>query len=136
MEVVELFYGDIPFDKPHMLFVGQNREGQAGSQAIRPKKITEREAPMIIRVLITTVALLLAGYAFWDGALSGGHVLNPFGILFLFLSGAVWFGWKPLREIFRSTRDESVIPTIAAGAGWSIKGMGKGAPPPRQSSSS
>ena len=100
------------------------------------QKITEREAPMIIRVLITTVALLLAGYAFWDGALSGGHVLNPFGILFLFLSGAVWFGWKPLREIFRSTRDESVIPTIAAGAGWSIKGMGKGAPPPRQSSSS
>jgi hypothetical protein len=91
---------------------------------------------MIIRVSITTVALLLAGYAFWDGALSGGHVLNPFGILFLFLSGAVWFGWKPLREIFRSTRDESVIPTIAAGAGWSIKGMGKGAPPPRQSSSS
>ena len=100
------------------------------------EKITEREAHMIIRVLITTVALLLAGYAFWDGALSGGHVLNPFGILFLFLSGAVWFGWKPLREIFRSTREESVIPTIAAGAGWSIKGMGKGAPPPRQSSSS
>src|ERR1700738_855166 len=100
------------------------------------RKITEREAPMIIKALITTVALLLAGYAFWDGALSGGHVLNPFGILFLFLSGAVWFGWKPLREIFRSTRDDSVIPTIAAGAGWSIKGMGKGAPPPRQSSSS
>jgi hypothetical protein len=91
---------------------------------------------MIIRVLITTVALLLAGYAFWDGTLSGGHVLNPFGILFLFLSGAVWFGWKPLREIFRATRDESVIPTIAAGAGWSIKGMGKHAPPPRRSSSS
>jgi hypothetical protein len=42
---------------------------------------------MIIRALITGMALLLAGYAFWDGALSGGHVLNPFGILFLFLSG-------------------------------------------------
>jgi len=84
---------------------------------------------MIIRVLITAMALLLAGYAFWDGALSGGHILNPFGIMFLFLSGAVWFGWKPIREIFRSTRDESVIPTI-------VKGMGKRAPSRRQSSSS
>jgi len=84
---------------------------------------------MIIRVLITAMALLLAGYAFWDGALSGGHVLNPFGILFLFLSGALWLGWKPLHEIFESIRDESVIPTI-------VKGMGKRAPPPRQSSSS
>jgi hypothetical protein len=84
---------------------------------------------MIIRVLITAVALLLAGYAFWDGALSGGHVLNPFGIMFLFLSGAVWFGWKSILEILRSTRDESVIPTI-------VKGIGKRASPPRQSSSS
>ena len=49
---------------------------------------------MIIRVLITAVALLLAGYAFWDGTLSGGHVLVAFGILFLFLSGAVWLGWS------------------------------------------
>jgi hypothetical protein len=90
---------------------------------------------MIIRVLMTAMALLLAGYAFWDGALSGGHVLNPFGILFLFLSGGIWLGWKPLREIFRSTRDEPVIPTIAAGAMWLVTGMGKRAPPSRQSSS-
>lgn len=93
----------------------------------------------MIRVLLTATALLLAGYAFWDGALSGGHVLNPFGILFLFLSGAVWLGWKPLREIFRATRDESMfpsIPTIAAGAMRSVKGMWKRASPPRQSSSS
>jgi hypothetical protein len=74
------------------------------------------------------MALLLAGYAFWDGALSGGHVLNPFGIMFLFLSGAVWLGWKRILEIFRSTRDESVIPTIVTGIGKS--------PPSRQSSSS
>jgi hypothetical protein len=91
---------------------------------------------MIIRVLITAMALLLAGYAFWDGTLSGGHVLNPFGIMFLFLSGAIWLGWKSLREIFRSARDASVIPTIAAGAMWLVTGMGKRAPPPRQSSSS
>ena len=84
---------------------------------------------MIIRVLVTATALLLAGYAFWDGALSGGHVLNPFAIMFLFLSGAVWLGWERICEIFRSTRDESVIPTI-------VKGLGKRAPPPRRSSSS
>ena len=84
---------------------------------------------MIIRVLITAMALLLAGYAFWDGALSGGHVLNPFGIMFLFLSGAVWLGWKRILEIFRSTKDESVIPTI-------VTGIRKSASPSRQSSSS
>jgi hypothetical protein len=66
---------------------------------------------MIIRVLITAVALLLAGYAFWDGVLDGGHVLNPFGILFLFLSGAVWLGWKPLREAYKSGGwDDSIHP--------------------------
>src|SRR5215471_3139399 len=88
------------------------------------KKDHWREVSMIIRALITEMALLLAGYAFWDGALSGGHVLNPFGIMFLFLSGAAWLGWERIREIFRSTRDESVIPTI-------VKGIGKRAPPPR-----
>jgi hypothetical protein len=67
---------------------------------------------MIIRVLITATALLLAGYAFWDGVLDGGHVLNPFGILFLFLSGAVWLGWKPLREAFKSGGWENSIQTI------------------------
>jgi hypothetical protein len=83
---------------------------------------------MIMRVLITAMALLLAGYAFWEGVLSGGHVLNPFGIMFLFLSGAVWLGWKRIQEIFRSTRDDSVIDNI-------VKGIGKRVPH-RQSSSS
>jgi hypothetical protein len=93
------------------------------------RKDHRREASLIIRLLITAMALLLAGYAFWDGALSGGHVLNPFGIMFLFLSGAVWLGWKRILEIFRSTKDESVIPTI-------VTGIGKSAAPSRQSSSS
>jgi hypothetical protein len=65
---------------------------------------------MIIRVLITAMALLFAGYTFWDGALDGGHVLNPFGIMFLVLSGAVWFGWNRLREIFTSTRGDGTSP--------------------------
>ena len=92
---------------------------------------------MIIRVLITVMALLLAGYAFWDGALSGGHVLNPFGILFLFLSGAVWLGWKRICEIFSSTSDASAIDNIVKGTGGNIvKGMGERAAAHRQSSSS
>jgi hypothetical protein len=66
------------------------------------RTITEGEVPMIIRGLITAAALFFAGYAFWDGVFDLGHVLNPFGILFLFLSGAVWLGWKPLNEIFKS----------------------------------
>jgi hypothetical protein len=78
---------------------------------------------------MTAMALLLAGYAFWDGVLDGGHILNPFGIMFLFLSGTVWFGWNTLQEIFRATKDASVIDTM-------VKGMGKRTPPPRQSSSS
>ena len=49
-------------------------------------KVTEGEVPMIIRVLITAIALLLAGYAFWDGALSGGHVLQSIrNFVFIFV---------------------------------------------------
>ena len=93
---------------------------------------------MIIRVLVTAGALFLAGYAFWDGVLGGGHVLNPFGIIFLFLSGAVWFGWKAFGESFRSARNESAIPIIRLNSTL-IKGLGslmKPAPRPRQSSPS
>jgi hypothetical protein len=82
---------------------------------------------MVIRVSITAIALFLAGYAFWDGVLSGGHLLNPFGIMFLFLSGAVWLGWERIREIFESTRDDSVIDNI-------VKGIGKRGAPRRRSS--
>ena len=48
---------------------------------------------MIIRVIVTVVALTLGIYAFWGDALGQGHVLNPFGILFLLLAGLIWFGW-------------------------------------------
>jgi hypothetical protein len=84
---------------------------------------------MIMRISITVIALFLAAYAFWDGVLGGGHVLNPFGILFLFLSGAVWLGWERIREIFGSTREDSAIDNI-------VKSIEKDAPRPRQCSSS
>jgi hypothetical protein len=67
---------------------------------------------MIIRIVVTAVALLLAGYAFWDGALGGGHILNPTGILFLCLSGIFWFGWKRIRAGFLAAKEESSVPII------------------------
>jgi hypothetical protein len=125
MQVVELIMVGFPLKYPDTL-VGQNRERPKGSHPqsiVRPKERSLKGSfyDDYQSIIITAMALLLAGYAFWDGTLSGGHILNPFGIMFLFLSGAVWLGWKPIREIFRSTRDESVIPTI-------VKGMGKRAP--------
>ena len=92
---------------------------------------------MIIRVVVTAAALALSGYAFWDGALGGGHILNPSGILCLCLSGAVWFGWKPFRASFLAAKDESNIPIIQL-ENTAIKGLGsmmRRAPPPRKSPS-
>src|SRR5215204_4017995 len=93
---------------------------------------------MIIRGFVTTAALLLAGYAFWGGALGGGHVLNPSGIMCLFLAAAVWFGWDSIRKGFLSARDESNVP-IARLDATAIRGLGslmRRTPPVRQSPSS
>ena len=93
---------------------------------------------MIVRVLITAIILLLSGYAFSEGVLGSGYALNPFGIMFLAAAGIVWFGWNPLRESFRSARDESDIPIIRLNSTL-MEGMMnsmKRAPPPRKSSSS
>ena len=38
---------------------------------------------MITRALATFVVAALGIYAFWGDAMGQGHVLNPFGILFL-----------------------------------------------------
>jgi hypothetical protein len=92
---------------------------------------------MIIRVVVTAVVLLLAGFAFWDGALGGGHILNPSGIMCLFLSGAIWFGWKPFRASFLAAKEESNIPIIRLDV-TAVKGLGnmmRPTPPARRSPS-
>jgi uncharacterized membrane protein YbhN (UPF0104 family) len=71
---------------------------------------------MVARVLITALMLLLAFAAFWGNALDAGYVLNPFGILFLFLSGIIWFNWASVRDGFISAKDESNIPIIRLGS--------------------
>jgi hypothetical protein len=59
---------------------------------------------MIARLVTTLVLFLLSLYAFSAGALDGGHVLNPSGIAFLILAGAVWFGWDAVRAaLYRRT---------------------------------
>jgi len=77
---------------------------------------------MIIRVIVTVVALTLGIYAFWGDALGQGHVLNPFGILFLLLAGLIWFGWEPIREGFKSAKNESELPILRLGS-TILKGM-------------
>jgi hypothetical protein len=84
---------------------------------------------MIFRAVATAAAVLLAGYAFWDGALGGGHLLNPVGITFLGLSGALWFGWKPFRASFLAAKEESDIPIIRL-ENTAIKGLGGMIRPP------
>ena len=77
---------------------------------------------MIIRAIATVVALALGIYAFWGDAMGAGDVLNPFGILFLLLAGLIWFAWGPIREGFKSAKDEE-LPIIRLGA-TILKGMG------------
>jgi len=91
---------------------------------------------MIGKLIATTILLLLAFYAFWGNALGAGYLLNPFGILFLFLAAVTWFKWEAVREGFRSAKDESNIPIIRLSSKI-IGGMGSmlRAPPRRRSSS-
>lgn len=46
--------------------------------------------------------LLLAGAAggFFGAAPMPGGPLNPFGIIFLALSGIIWFGWSVIPDIY------------------------------------
>ena len=58
------------------------------------------------KITVTAISLLLAAGAFWGDALGAGHVFNPFGILFLFLSAVIWFGWGPIHEGYISAKNE------------------------------
>ena len=49
---------------------------------------------MIARLITTTILVLLAFGAFWGNALGAGYLINPFGILFLFLAAVTWFKWE------------------------------------------
>src|SRR5262249_22572071 len=91
-----------------------------------PQTPQQREEALITRVLATFVVVALGIYAFWDDAMGQGHVLNPFGILFLLLAALIWFGWGPICEGFKSIKeikDESEIPLFPRLGSTIIKGM-------------
>jgi hypothetical protein len=77
---------------------------------------------MFVRIFVTTALAVLGIYAFWSDALGGGHILNPFGIMFLLFAVLGWFGWQTIHEAFKSVKDESTIPILRMGS-TIIKGM-------------
>jgi len=77
---------------------------------------------MVATIFATITASLLGFYAFWGGAVTGDHLLNPFGIMFLLLAGFIWFAWGPIREAFKSAKDQSDLPILRLGSS-TIKGM-------------
>ena len=54
---------------------------------------------MIARILCTAAALSLAGFGFFANPVLA-NPLSPFGMLFLLVSGVVWFGWDMIRDAY------------------------------------
>jgi hypothetical protein len=55
---------------------------------------------MIARIGCTALTLLLAAANFFGGVLLPPGPLNPFGIMFLALAGAFWFGWETVQDSY------------------------------------
>jgi len=54
---------------------------------------------MIARICCTAAALGLAGLGFFDNP-GVANPLSPFGIVFLIVSGLVWFGWQMIGDAY------------------------------------
>ena len=54
---------------------------------------------MIARFLATGAALLLAGFGFFINPIIA-NPLSPFGIVFLLVSGVIWFGWDMIQDAY------------------------------------
>ena len=55
---------------------------------------------MLGRIACTALTLLLAAVFFFDDVLLPPGPLNPFGIVFLAVAGAFWFGWEVVRDAY------------------------------------
>jgi hypothetical protein len=53
---------------------------------------------MLARLACTALGLALAAANFLGGVLLPPGPLNPFGVLFLALAGAFWFGWEVVED--------------------------------------
>ncbi len=54
---------------------------------------------MAARILCTGAALLLAAFGFFGNPIVA-NPLNPFGIVFLLVSGVVWFAWDMIGDAY------------------------------------
>jgi hypothetical protein len=54
---------------------------------------------MIARIFCTAGTLGLAGFEFFGNAVPADP-LSPFGIVFLTVSGVVWFGWETIGDAY------------------------------------
>lgn len=64
---------------------------------------------MAVRILLTVATLLLAAGGFFGAAPGPTGPLNPFGILFLFVSGVIWLAWDQVREAFADRLDVMAV---------------------------
>jgi hypothetical protein len=53
---------------------------------------------MIARIASTALGLALAAANFFGGVLLPPGPFNPFGVLFLAMAGAFWFGWEIIED--------------------------------------
>ena len=83
----------------------------------------------MIRVVATAIMLLLALIAFRDDALGSGYIICA---AFVLIAAVTWFKWAPIREAFRSAKDESDVPIIRLSSRI-IGGMRRGEPARRAS---
>jgi hypothetical protein len=54
---------------------------------------------MVARFFCTGAALLLAGFGFFGNSVMA-NPFSPFGIVFLLVAGAVWFGWDMISDAY------------------------------------
>ena len=54
---------------------------------------------MAARILCTAAALLLSGFGFFINPIMA-NPLSPFGIVFLLVSGVIWFGWDMIQDAY------------------------------------
>ena len=90
------------------------------------------------RIVVTLGLLLLAAGGFFGGGPTEAGPLNPFGMLFLVLSGIVLLAWDLFRGGFAAGREGPGMPIIRI-APMFIKGMvtlRRRSRPPRPSSRS
>jgi hypothetical protein len=81
---------------------------------------------MAARIGVTVAALLLALIAFMGGGPAAPGLLNPFGLLFLFLALLAWFAWDAIvggYASFGSGEGGAELPLLARFGPVFIKGI-------------